>query len=127
MIHLLHTMGFKVMLWICPFVGSDTPTYRELARSRKLMFSTSDKRHPAIVKWWNGQSAILDLSNPEGMDWYKSQLQYLIDEYNVDGFKLDAGDARYVTRSATSFACPSRRKGVDAATFLRTSSLVKSS
>lgn len=93
MIDLLHTMGFKVMMWVCPFVGSDTPTYRQLARSNKLMFATPEKSQPAIVKWWNGQSAIIDLSNPEGMDWYKAQLQYLIDEYEVDGFKLDAGDA----------------------------------
>jgi alpha-glucosidase len=90
---LLHTMGFRVMLWVCPFVGSATPTYRQLAGSNKLMFSTPEKKQPAIVRWWNGQSAIIDLSNPEGMAWYKAQLQYLIDEYGVDGFKLDAGDA----------------------------------
>lgn len=93
MTELLHTMGFKVMLWVCPFIGSATPTYRQLARSNKLMFATPEKKQPAIVRWWNGQSAIIDLSNPEGMAWYKAQLQYLIDEYGVDGFKLDAGDA----------------------------------
>jgi alpha-glucosidase len=93
MIDLLHTMGFKVMLWVCPFVASSTPTYRELARDQKLMFASPDKNQPAIVRWWNGQSAVIDLSNPEGMAWYKEQLQNLIDSYHVDGFKLDAGDA----------------------------------
>ena len=93
MMDLLHTLGFKVMLWVCPFVASATPTYRELMWSKKLMFATAEKKQPAIVRWWNGQSAIIDLSNPEGMAWYKAQLQHLIDEYGVDGFKLDAGDA----------------------------------
>lgn len=46
-------------------------------------------------KWWNGQSALIDLSNPEGMNWYQGRLQHLIDEYGVDGFKLDAGDAYF--------------------------------
>jgi alpha-glucosidase (family GH31 glycosyl hydrolase) len=93
MVELLHTMGFKVMLWVCPFVTSSTPTYRELARGKKLMFAGPDKNQPAIVRWWNGQSALLDLSNPEGMAWYREQLQHLMDAYAVDGFKLDAGDA----------------------------------
>jgi alpha-glucosidase (family GH31 glycosyl hydrolase) len=74
MMELLHTMGFKVMLWVCPFVGAATPTYRQLARSNKLMFATPEKRQPAMLRWYNGQSAIIDLSNPEGMAWYKAQL-----------------------------------------------------
>ncbi len=93
MIEILHTMGFRVMLWVCPFVSSATPTYRNLYRSKDLMFATQDKKWPAIVRWWNGQSALIDLSNADGMQWYKDQLQYLIEKYNVDGFKLDAGDA----------------------------------
>ena len=27
----LHSMGFKIMLWVCPFVSMDSPGYRELA------------------------------------------------------------------------------------------------
>ena len=38
--------------------------------------------------------------------------------------KLASEDARYATKSATSEACPSRRKGVPAATLARTASLV---
>lgn len=91
----LHTLGFKVMLWVCPFVSPDSPAYRELARTGALMFADEEKTRPAIVAWWNGQSALIDLTNPEGEAWYLQQMQDLIDDYGVDGFKLDAGDANF--------------------------------
>jgi alpha-glucosidase len=59
------------------------------------MFEDAQKSSPAIVKWWNGQSALVDLSHPEGSRWYKDQLKNLVEKYGVDGFKLDAGDAHF--------------------------------
>jgi len=49
------------------------------------------------VRWWNGVSAVLDLTTIEGETWFKEQLDGLIKEYNVDGYKLDAGDSRFYT------------------------------
>ena len=93
MIDQLHDMGFKVMVWVCPFVSPDCDVYRDLRRKRYLV--TENNRQPAIVRWWNGASALLDLTNPEAFNWFKSQLDRLMDEYGVDGFKLDAGDFEY--------------------------------
>lgn len=89
----LHKMDFKVMLWTCPFVSSDSLEYRYL-RDRKLLVRDADGE-PSRKKWWDGYSAVLDLSNPEAESWYLAQNQALIDEYGVDGFKLDAGDAYF--------------------------------
>jgi len=50
---------------------------------------------PAMVRWWNGVSAVLDLTNPESEKWLKGTLDKLIEVYGVDGFKLDAGDSRF--------------------------------
>ena len=50
---------------------------------------------PKIVRWWNGASAVLDLSNPVDEAWFKERLDHLQKEYKVDGFKLDAGDAEF--------------------------------
>lgn len=86
----LHEMGFKVMLWICPFVSPDCDVYRELRDKEMLLKNESGQA--AIVRWWNGASGLLDLSNPETHKWFTNQLDYLQDEYNVDGFKFDAGD-----------------------------------
>jgi len=89
----LHDMGFKVMVWVCPFVSPDCDVYRELKRKKYLL--TDDHGEPAIVRWWNGASALMDLTNPEAFDWFKSQLDHLTNEYGVDGFKFDAGDFEY--------------------------------
>ena len=92
MIKKLQGMGFKVMLWVVPFISSDSPVYRELAEKRLLVFADKEKTRPASITWWNGVSALVDLSNPEGEKWFKDQMNMLVREYGVDGFKLDAGD-----------------------------------
>jgi len=94
MVKRLHSQGFKIMLWICPFVSPDSPEYRELARKGYLLKAKGTNR-PAILNWWNGYSACYDLTNPEAFDYYVSLLKDLQREYNIDGFKLDAGDVRY--------------------------------
>ncbi len=93
MVARLHAMGFKVMVWVCPFVSPDCDVYRELERKKYLV--TNKNGEPAIVRWWNGASALLDLTRPEASSWFQSQLERLRKEYGVDGFKLDAGDFEY--------------------------------
>jgi alpha-glucosidase (family GH31 glycosyl hydrolase) len=108
----LHDMGFKVMLWICPFISADSEVFRKLAKEGMLILdpqktqeilwaNTSNKA--AIIRWWNGASACIDLSNPKAMEWFKGRLDYLVNEYGVDGFKFDAGDARFYTGGVVSY------------------------
>jgi alpha-glucosidase (family GH31 glycosyl hydrolase) len=92
MIKKLHTMGFKVMLWVVPFISPDSPVYRWLAEKKLLVFTDDRKTRPAIIHWWNGASAVLDLSNPEGEKWFREQLAFLVREFGIDGFKFDGGD-----------------------------------
>jgi alpha-glucosidase len=92
MVDKLHKMGFKVMLWVVPFISPDSPVYRQLAEKKMLIFEDKEKTKPAKIEWWNGVSALVDISNPEGEKWFKGQLNNLVKEYGVDGFKLDAGD-----------------------------------
>ncbi len=93
MVDSLHLLGFKVMVWICPFISPDCDVYRSLMRNKCLVTDKTGK--PAIVRWWNGASALLDLTNPKAAEWFKSQLNRLTNDYGVDGFKLDAGDFEY--------------------------------
>ena len=93
MVKELHGMGFKVMLWTCPFVSPDSVEFKMLRDRKCIVFDKDGK--PAIRKWWNGYSAVLDMSNTEAVSWYKNQLDYLINEYGIDGFKFDAGDAMF--------------------------------
>ena len=89
----LHEMGFKVILWICPFVSLKSKHYDYLVNNNLLV---KDKDgNIAMRKWWNGIDAILDLSNPAAMTWFTDYTKKLITEFVVDGFKQDAGDAMY--------------------------------
>ncbi len=96
----LHREGFKVMVWICPFVTPDSKEFRELLFKKYLLLDNEneesrkweDATKPLLIHWWNGYSACLDLTNPGAKQWLKDKLQFLQNEYGVDGFKLDAGD-----------------------------------
>lgn len=99
----LHGLGFKVMLWICPFVSPDSQEFRELRRKGYLVMDSKGER-PAILDWWNGFSACYDLSNPEAYEYFKGTLTELQKEYGVDGFKFDAGDPeRYLEENIRAF------------------------
>ncbi|MCQ2433595.1 MAG: glycoside hydrolase family 31 protein, partial [Clostridia bacterium] len=89
----LHALGFRVMMWICPYISADSEEFRYL-RGKNLLAKSKDGEI-SLHKWWNGFSATIDLMNPEAVDWFRGRMQYLQDTYGVDGFKLDAGDAFY--------------------------------
>ena len=54
-----------------------------------------------ISNWWNGHSAVLDLLNKDAKKWLETQLEALIEDLGVAGFKFDAGDIRYYPHSNT--------------------------
>ena len=100
MVAKLHEKGFKVILWICPWVGMDTPAYRLLSTGRHPF--RKQRQAPgglymdapgrvAVSEWWNGCSALLDFTHPRGRAWFKGELDRLVGDYGVDGFKLDGG------------------------------------
>ena len=106
----LHAMGYKVMLWMCPYVGMDLPAFRRIAWGTnpddvkgypvKGGFLAEKGRRPAAngrvaakpCTWWNGISAFLDFSHPNANAWFTETLDGLVRDYGVDGFKLDGAD-----------------------------------
>ena len=90
MIDSLHKLGFKIMLWVCPYVSPDSITFRQL-RDLGILMKHADGS-PVLRRWWNGYSAIVDYTSRDGSEWFKQQLDRLIEDYGVDGFKLDAGE-----------------------------------
>lgn len=93
MIDSLHAQGFKVMLWVCPFISPDCDVYRYLSKNNLLL--KNSEGDDAMIRWWNGASALLDFTNPKAVVWFKEQLNYLMTEFGVDGFKFDAGDFNF--------------------------------
>ena len=107
----LHELGFKVMMWVCPFVSPDSTEFRYL-RDRGMLVRTprmtgalsGTGESVSVREWWNGWSAVLDMTNPETEKWLDEKLRRLMDEYGVDGFKLDAGDAIYYFEDDITYA-----------------------
>ncbi len=89
MVDELHELGFKVMLWVVPFVSPDCATFRMLEKKGAFVKTANGDTH--ITHWWNGYSAVLDLSNPVAWDWFRDEMDTLQDEIGIDGFKFDAG------------------------------------
>ncbi|MEP7258644.1 MAG: glycoside hydrolase family 31 protein [Flavitalea sp.] len=107
----LHQLGFKVMIWICPFISPDMEVFRDLQTKRLLLMNNKGNKNlawkeaadPAIVSWWNGYSGVMDFTNPESIQWFNRQLDYMVNHYGIDGFKLDAGDPEFYTGNVVSF------------------------
>jgi alpha-glucosidase len=102
MIDSLHRQGFRIMLWICPFVSPDSPEFREL-QQKGFLIKRKGTRQAAIIPWWNGYSACYDLSNPKALEHFKTQLRNMQETYGIDGFKFDAGDISHFTDLSLQF------------------------
>lgn len=91
MLHELHGLGYSVMVWLVPWVSPDSATFRDL-ESRGLLVRDATGE-TAVRRWWNGFSALLDMSNEATVAWLCEQLDALV-ALGVDGFKFDGGDVR---------------------------------
>ncbi len=98
MVDELHALGFKVMLWVTPLFTADGKGMVDLVMRPDLgsdvadeIFLRNSDGKVALVEWWEGFSAILDLRQQADREYFKNRLDTLIEEYGVDGFKFDGG------------------------------------
>lgn len=102
MVDEMHSMGFKVMVWVSPFVSADSPEFRELRDKDGLITRAADGS-PARIRWWNGYSACVDLAKPVGINWLRNKLKHLQTAYGIDGFKMDAVDFDFYSNKSPVF------------------------
>lgn len=102
MVEDLHSKGFKVMLWLTPFVSPDSREFGYLAKNKALVLR-KDTPKPAIIKWWNGYSGALDFTKPVAVEWLRTKLRLLQNDYGIDGFKFDAVDADFYSKGSPVF------------------------
>ncbi len=89
----LHRLGFRVLLWVTPFVNEEAKNFGELEKSGVLV---ADKNGGAArLRWWGGTAGLVDVTGDAGREHLRSRLVYLKDTIGVDGFKIDGGDAKY--------------------------------
>lgn len=92
MIEKLHALGFKTVLWVCPFADTTVEGFSRL--EEKGAFVRDHQGKIALRRWWNGTSAVFDMSAPAAGEYLSGQLKELT-VLGADGFKFDAGDPCY--------------------------------
>jgi alpha-glucosidase (family GH31 glycosyl hydrolase) len=87
-----------------PFVTPDSLAFRTLNKMDCLI--KNNKSKAKMVEWWDGFSAVIDFTNPKAIEWFKQKADCLINTYNIDGFKIDAGEiSGYDFDDITYFPC----------------------
>lgn len=90
----LHRLGFRVTLWVHPFVDTDTHAFSDPATTKYMLKDLSG--NVGLIHWWQGTGAVWDFSNPEAAAAFRKRLEALQSSYGFDGFKFDGGDVNLV-------------------------------
>lgn len=92
----LRTRGFRVSVWVYPFCNVGSKCFEN---SSKYWVLTKDglKEKVGIIKWWNGEGAILDSTNKKAFHWFKKRLLQFR-KFGIAGFKFDAGELNYLPK-----------------------------
>lgn len=110
MVRRLHAAGFKVTLWVMPFVEESSSCYAEGHALGYFVRSESSGGlglKPGFFRWWNSVPVVgLDVTNPAACAWFVERLQQLQRETGVDGFKFDAGEPCFLPASGFTTHVP---------------------
>ncbi|GAB4563741.1 MAG: glycoside hydrolase family 31 protein [Anaerolineales bacterium] len=93
MIDELHQKGFQVTAWVIPFLDPQSQAFAEGKALGYLVRKPDGEPYP--VQWWQGVGALLDVSNPSALEWFRERLERLQRQTGLDGFKFDAGEAAF--------------------------------
>ena len=92
MVNQLHELGFRLCLWINPYIGIQSPLFNEFVE--RGFFLKTQLGESYVVDLWSGDHppvAILDLTNPETAGWFREALRSVLN-IGVDVFKTDFGE-----------------------------------
>lgn len=107
----LHARGFRVALWVSPFVSPDSETFRAFRAAGLLVPDAADPATPALAEWWDGFSALLDFTRPEACAAFAKGLESLR-ALGVDGFKFDGGDPPFYAQQSHAHCEAFARQGL---------------
>ncbi|CAL8070655.1 unnamed protein product [Orchesella dallaii] len=95
MIDEIKGMDLNVTVWAHPFVNYDCPLFNE-GMSRGY-FVKDLKGKTGLGSWWAGSTAgVIDVTNPEAVQWWQDRLRKLQQDTGVDSFKFDAGETNWL-------------------------------
>ena len=84
MIENFHSLGVRVICWVVSLNNVDplSSSYYEGLQNNYYLNSTrkvDHNDHEGLINWWHGTGAELDYTNPDALDWWHSQMDYLLD------------------------------------------------
>ncbi|KAL0820841.1 hypothetical protein ABMA28_005512 [Loxostege sticticalis] len=92
----IKSLGFRVTIWVHPFINKDCdPWYSEALEKGYLVLN--EEGSPDTT-WWNNNGSVpgyIEFTNPEASNWYTQRIQTLIDTYDIDSLKFDAGESSW--------------------------------
>ncbi|XP_055346032.1 myogenesis-regulating glycosidase-like isoform X2 [Paramacrobiotus metropolitanus] len=93
-----HRKGFKVTVWVYPFVNADSASFSEGYDNKYFVMSPNSSRNiPAMTSWWQGKLAsLVDFTNQKASNWYFNKLNDFRHKYNFESFKFDGGEANWM-------------------------------
>lgn len=114
----LKDLGFRVTMWIHPFINSNCEPYHSQAREKGYIFThyyyffcfvittyfdylnfsylITAEDGSIFTSWWNNngsRASHFDFTNPEAKSWWIKQILDLKNTYGLDSFKFDAGES----------------------------------
>ena len=117
MLAFLDDAGFKVVLWMTPFVnlsshdegvpGAETgraSIYDEAAAAGYFVREAPGGA-PLVVDWWKGRGSPIDFTNPAARAWWQARLAALVEASGgvIAGFKTDDGESDFIPLHASYF------------------------
>lgn len=87
----LHSRGYRVTIWVHPFINLECRSYYDEASRNKFFVNSTNGN--VDTHWWNGNGSYIDFTNPEAVSWFQKRLQKLQNETGIDSFKFDAGES----------------------------------
>ncbi|HZJ58303.1 MAG TPA: alpha-xylosidase [Clostridia bacterium] len=89
MLKRLKARGLKICLWINPYIAQRSKLF-DIGKEKGYLLK---RPNGDVWQWdlWQAGMAVVDFTNPEAYEWYKSELRRLID-MGVDSFKTDFGE-----------------------------------
>ncbi|XP_066597048.1 myogenesis-regulating glycosidase [Prorops nasuta] len=95
----LKKKGFRVTLWIHPFINENCEPAYTIARSNS--YFVKNLNGSIHTQWWQGlNAAVVDFTNSKAVVWWVERLKKL-QSLGIDSFKFDAGEVSWLPEVAS--------------------------
>ncbi|XP_014212856.1 myogenesis-regulating glycosidase-like [Copidosoma floridanum] len=101
----LKNKGFRVTLWIHPFINKECDTEYNYALDQN--YFVRNETGNVETSWWQGpHAAAIDFTNPKAVEWWVGRLKKL-QALGIDSFKFDAGETSWLPEGRPKLTGPS--------------------